>query len=116
MLVTTGVLAAVCGFAGSALGLVVLHDEFQGERGQVGPVGPQGETGRSGPAGPSGPVGLGVESLNGGLIVRDGFTCPPGARGLSFDEVVTGVGFGGISDPILRYQIETAPLCRIQVR
>lgn len=117
-LVTVGGVALACGFAGSALGLVVLHDEFRGETGQVGPAGPAGERGAPGlpgPPGPEGQPGAGVEVLNGGLIIRDGFLCPPGAQGFTLNEVVTSVSGLGL-DPLVVPRVDTVRLCRIDVR
>jgi hypothetical protein len=106
-LVTTCAIAAVFGFGGSALGLVVFHGELRG------PQGMQGPPGAAGPAGPPGPARSGIESLVGGYIIgHDGPApnCPPGtANAVDLNAVTSGTLDFFTANP--RYDIAT--LCRI---
>lgn len=123
----TGVIAAVCGFAGSAVGLVVLHDQFEGAPGHIGPRGPAGLDGSDGSNGQPGPMGLpgprgfageqgepgpGLDQLNGALVISELGACPPGST-TAFESVLSGTPGLFPGDPVT--DVRTMELCEINI-
>lgn len=115
--IATALVATTCGFAGSALGLFVLHDQFRGQSGPSGPTGPQGATGPTGSQGSQGRPGPGLDLLDGAYVIGSPITwageqCPSGTTRSLLDGYAVTVGAEAIGT-LTESDLETYPLCQI---
>lgn len=107
------------GFGGAAGAIYFYGEQLEGSPGVGGERGPAGPTG---PAGAPGPPGIGLEGLDGALVIAPGRGgvysrggCPPATRSATFatgglgpDRVVTDVRADLLESDL---EVETADLC-----